>query len=432
LPKKVLIITYYWPPAGGSGVQRWLKFSKYLRGFGWEPIIYTVKNPEISATDHSLEKDVPENLTILRKKAFEPYQLFKILTRRRENLGVGFTSQENNKHSIISKISIWIRGNFFIPDARMLWIKPSVKYLSKYLTTNAVGAIVSTGPPHSTHLIGYKLSVKHRIPWIADFRDPWTNIDFFEDLMLQRSSRNKHLQLEKKVVESASAVVVVTPEMKKDFRNYSPKHIKVITNGYDADDFPSKAVETDKKFTITHVGSIPPSRNNIKLWRALGEMVKNNADFAKMLSIQLIGNIDASVLLSIAESKLTPLCQRFGYLSHQQSIDLMRRSQVLVLLINNSPNAKGILTGKLFEYLASRRPILAIGPKGGDVDMILKETCAGIFAEGENYQEILNALHQLWADYQNSFQNYSPKNIDIYSRQYLTYRLAELLKEVTC
>nr|HPI71390.1 glycosyltransferase [Tenuifilaceae bacterium] len=253
--QKVLIVTYYWPPSGGSGVQRWLKFIKYLRKFGIEPVVYTPKNPDISLFDTSLHKDIPDNLTVLQRRIFEPYALFRLFARRKTNFGVGFTSIEGHTPNRFTRLSIWIRGNCFIPDPRVLWIKPSIRFLKKYICKNGIEAIVTTGPPHSMHLIGMALKKKLNIAWVADFRDPWTNIDFIDNLKLNSRSLAKHLHLEKQVVESADCVVVVSPQMKKDFEGYNPKQVEVITNGFDADDFPKNVQKRDEQFTITHVGT---------------------------------------------------------------------------------------------------------------------------------------------------------------------------------
>ena len=216
--KKALVITYYWPPSGGAGVQRWLKFVKYLRSFGWEPVIYTPENPEFPETDHSLDKDVPGQLKVLKQPIWEPYDTYKkILGRRKdEKINAAFLS-EKKKNSALENLSVWIRGNFFIPDARKFWIKPSIRFLLHYLQKDPVDVIISTGPPHSMHLIAMKVSGKLGLPWLADFRDPWTNIDFYKDLKLTSWADAIHRRLEKQVLGKADAVTVISPGMAADF-----------------------------------------------------------------------------------------------------------------------------------------------------------------------------------------------------------------------
>jgi len=429
--QKVLIVTYYWPPSGGSGVQRWLKFIKYLRKFDIEPVVYTPKNPDISLFDTSLQKDIPNNLTVLQRRIFEPYALFRLFARRKTNFGVGFTSFEGHPPNRFTRLSIWIRGNCFIPDPRVLWVKPSIRFLKEYICKNGIVAIVTTGPPHSMHLIGMALKKKLNIAWVADFRDPWTNIDFIDNLKLNSRSLAKHLHLEKQVVESADCVVVVSPQMKKDFEGYKPKQVEVITNGFDADDFPKNVQKLDEQFTITHVGTIPPNRNCPVLWNVLSEMAKADEEFSAKLSIQLVGNVDSSVINSIKSEGLINHCKFLGYVTHEEGIRLMQRSQILLLLVNNSPNASGILTGKVFEYLAAKRPILAIAPSGGDLDNLLTATGSGMVASFANSQAIKDSVQLLWYQYKLSLTDQTTGNIDEYSREHLTKRLAQLISNLT-
>jgi len=428
--QKVLIITYYWPPSGGSGVQRWLKFTKYLREFGWEPIIYTPQNPEVAVSDDSLQKDIPKNLTVIHRKVLEPYRFFRFINRRKTNMGVGFTSSENSPLSLISRFSIWVRGNLFIPDPRILWVKPSIRFLTKYIQANPVDAIVTTGPPHSMHLIGLGLKNRLKIRWVADFRDPWTKIDFINCLKLNPRSLRKHIQLEKKVVESADMVVVVSPQMKKDFENYQYKHVEIVTNGFDEDDFPENTQGCDSLFTITHVGSIPPNRNCPTLWRVLKSMVDSDQEFASKLSIQLLGSVDSSVIADIESNGLEKYCKLFGYKVYSEGIRIMQRSQILLLLVNNSPNASGILTGKVFEYLAAQRPIMAIAPIGGDLDNLLSNTGSGLVASYENQEAIKENLKWFWYQYKLSLPYNPPKEINEYSRKNLTKKMTSLLNNL--
>ncbi|NHB67653.1 glycosyltransferase family 4 protein [Perlabentimonas gracilis] len=431
MPKRLLILTYYWPPSGGSGVQRWLKFAKYLREFGWEPVIYTPQNPEVAMVDETLNTDIPQGVEVLKRNIFEPYMVFRLFTRQKGKMGVGFTSYEGSAKGVVGRLALWVRANLFIPDARMFWVKPSVRFLTKYLIQHPVDAVVSTGPPHSMHLIARGLKQKLGIKWMADFRDPWTNIDYFIDLPLAARALKKHRRLEHDVLVSADEVVVVGSQMQNEFEQTSSRKVHIITNGYDETDFPTQLASPDAQFTITHVGTIPPNRNSELLWQALSHLVNSNNDIAKQLKIQLLGNVDKLVIDQISQYNLTPYCQQLGYLSHAQSVQLMQRSQILLLLVNNSPNAKGILTGKVFEYLAARRPILAIGPLDGDVDNLLKETKAGVTANFSNYDDILNNLTWLWDDYVQGFPSLQNIDATAYSRRNLTGRLVEILDNLS-
>ncbi len=255
MAQRVLILTYYWPPGGGAGVQRWLKFVKYLPHFGWEPVVYAPENPEYMAIDPSLEKDIPAETEIIKTRVWEPYEVYKkfVGMKQGEKINAAFVSETKKpKHS--EGLAVWIRGNFFIPDARKFWIKPSVKFLSHYLKTKPVDVIVSTGPPHSMHLIAMGLRKKFDIPWVADFRDPWTRISYYSELKLSAKADKKHKILEKLVLEKADEVMVVSEGMKIDFTEIHKRDYEVIHNGFDTEDIPSTQIKPDRKFSISHIG----------------------------------------------------------------------------------------------------------------------------------------------------------------------------------
>jgi glycosyltransferase involved in cell wall biosynthesis len=432
MPKKVLIITYYWFPSGGAGVQRWLKFTKYLREYGWEPIIYTPENPEFPSIDNSFEKDLPANLTVLKTPIWEPYNVYRTLTNKKKNepINAAFIS-ENKKPGWKETLSIWIRGNFLIPDPRRFWIKPSVNFLTDYLQKNPVDAIITTGPPHSMHLIGLGLKKNFPvIPWLADFRDPWTNIDFYKELNLSWPANKIHHWLEKKVVRNADCMTTVSEGWKKDFEKMRPKRIQVITNGYDHSDVQQTNVQPDKKFSISHIGTLNAARNPDTVWKVLGQICRENAEFKADLQIQLIGKVDFSVLESINKFNLQENLHKIDYLPHSQAIEKQQSSQLLLLLINQSPNANGILTGKFYEYLASKRPILAIGPTDGDAAGVLKVTGAGIMAGFSDENATYAAIMEFYKQYKTDTLNVKTESVERFSRRSLTGELATLLNSL--
>lgn len=435
--KKVLIITYYWPPGGGAGVQRWLKFTKYMREFGYEPVIYTAENPEYPSIDESLSVDVPDNLTVLKTRVWEPYQLYKWFTSQKKGhrINAGFLNKDKKK-GMGERISVWIRGNLFIPDARKCWIKPSVRYLTRYLKDHPVSLLVSTGPPHSMHMIACRVAKKMKLPWVADFRDPWTKIDYYQDLMLGPRADRKHHRLEKKVLRSADALSVVSFDMKRQFEEMGSRNIRVIPNGFDPDDFETPEDEEqsggspDRKFSLTHIGTIVPSRNPHSLWRVLSELLADNEDLANDLVVRLVGAADYAVNRSLEEANLGKWVQIVDYIPHQEAVGLLKESQVLLLLINDTPNAKGILTGKFFEYMNAGRPILAIGPKDGEADQILKETGTGQLIEFKDRNKLRNLILDYYHKYQQGQLDIQTQNIHRYSRKSLTGRMTELFTEL--
>lgn len=426
--KKVLIITYYWIPSGGAGVQRWVKFAKYLRQYGWEPIIYTPKNPEYPSIDHSFEKDIPTDITVLKTPIWEPYNVYRNLTgKKNQAINAGFIS-ENKKQGWKDKLSIWIRGNFLIPDPRRFWIKPSIRFLSDYLNENPVDAIITTGPPHSMHLIGMGLKKSFPLlPWVADFRDPWTNIDFYKDLNLTWLADKIHHKLEREVIQNADTVLVVSRGMEEEFAPMKPRKLQVITNGYDESDVQVGTLALDAKFSISHIGTLNAARNPRTVWKVLSEICAENNDFKKDLQIQLVGKVDYSVLQDIQSYGLQEQLLKIDYLSHSEAIAKQNTSQVLMLLINQSGNAKGILTGKFFEYLAAKRPILAVGPTDGDAAVVLNETSAGIMVDFADEQETKKAIQNYYSRYKNGTLSVQSESVERFSRRSLTSELAGLL-----
>ena len=422
--KKVLIITYYWPPAGGSGVQRWLKFSKYLRDFEIEPVIYTIDNPSYPILDKSSESEIPKDLEILKQAIFEPNSMLSFFGRNNKKESAGFL---NPNPTFLGKIVQYIRANYFIPDARKFWIQPSVNFLSNYLENNHIDAIITTGPPHSMHLIGLELKKKLGIKWISDFRDPWTEIDYFQQLPLTKKATKKHQDLEQEVLINSDMVVVVGETMKDKFLKHTNR-IEVLTNGFDTIET-SLTQELDEKFSITHVGLMNSDRNPTILWKVLNEISNTNPNFKNDLRIKLIGKLDDAVIQDLKVFDHNTI-ETIPYLDHKDVGKYQASSQILLLSINEVPSAKGIITGKIFEYLQAKRPILAIGPEDGDAAMILKNTNAGTIVGFKNKTALKATILNLYKDYKEGVLFVKSVNIEQYHRKNITSQLAEVIKKV--
>lgn len=425
--KKILIITYYWPPAGGPGVQRWLKFAKYLPDFGWKPIIYTPENPSYPLIDETLMKEVPENIEMVKTRIWEPYQLAEKLNKSNKKFKAGQFDVGKNQ-SWKSKLSIWIRGNFFIPDARVFWVKPSIQFLEKYLKENKIDTIVTSGPPHSLHLIG--LGLKERLPhlkWIADFRDPWTEISYYKHLKLTKSSDRKHRKLESAVFKNADITLATSYTDAENFRKAGANAF-CITNGFDESDSGEKVKEQkNQAFTLSYIGVLEQLRNPENLWKSLHELIHENHDFAANFKLKLVGRIDDKILQSIENSNLKDHILNLGYLSHGKAVEEMQNSEML--LITNFPNesSKGIIPGKIFEYLASGKQILSFGPDQADVAKILEETQAGKhfnYHDTESVKAFILEKFDLWKS-GNLLEN--TQHIEQFSRKNLTRQLTEIL-----
>ncbi len=433
--KKVLIITYYWPPSGGGGVQRWVKFVKHLRSFGWEPVVFTPENPERPSYDESLAKDIPENIEVIKNKIWEPYSFYKKFTGRKQSdkIQTAFLNENKTSSGKLEKLSTWIRGNLFIPDARRFWIKPSEKILSDYIKKNNIKLIVTTGPPHSAHMIGLNLKKRMNIKWVADFRDPWTNIDYYHDLMLTRCADKKHHKLEKEVLTNADKITVISPGMQREFNQIVKRDYHVIPNGFDIDDYvdnhPKKS--NNSKFSLAHIGSLTKTRNPVNLWKAISELINENTQFAEDVEIHNIGKLDATVNESITSFGLNTNLLQTGYLQHNEVVGEQQNASVLLLLINDTPNSKLILTGKLFEYMISGTPIICIGPKDGDAARVIAETKTGKTFDFNETKAIKSHLTELYNNFEQGTLSISRGNVMKYERKNLTARMAEVFNSIS-
>lgn len=419
---KVLIVTYYWPPAGGPGVQRWLYFASYLRDFGIQPVIYTPENPHYPILDPDLESQVPSGIRVIRTKIWEPYRLAGFLSRKgTQRISSGILDRE--KPSRLERLMRWIRGNLFIPDARKFWVKPSVKFLGSLLLEEGITTVITTGPPHSMHLIGLALKRSTGIRWVADFRDPWTSIGYHEALYPGRRARKKHLELEKKVLLGADAIVTTSGQTREEFLKITDRPIHVITNGYSG--ARNQQGQPEGSFRLAHIGSLLSGRNPLALWKALRNLVRENGDFRKDLQIELTGLVSEEVLRSIREHDLEPFLKQAPYVPHAEALEKQRKAQVLLLLEIDSDKTKGIIPGKLFEYMAASRPVLAIGPEGWEAGELLGVCgCGAAFGYGE--QEAIEAkLLEWYHAYREGTLTVQGAQVSRFHRRALTERLVK-------
>tara|TARA_B100000809_G_scaffold187565_1_gene185867 strand:- start:29732 stop:30991 length:1260 start_codon:yes stop_codon:yes gene_type:complete len=418
---KVLIITYYWPPAGGSGVQRWLKFVKYLQNYDIEPIVYTVDNASYPKEDVSLINEVPKNIKVLKQPIWEPTDLFFWKKKKEQKSDVS--------NSVNNAFLSFVRGNFFIPDPKVFWVNSSVKYLQAYLKSNKIDVIISTGPPHSMHLIAKKLCQKNNLKWIADFRDPWTDLYYNKEFKQLSFAKNKNIKLETTVLKNADCVLTVSNSLKKEFAKQA-KRVEAITNGFDDEVLTNNRINLDSKFSISYIGLLPIQSNPKLLFTVLNELSIENPDFKKDLKINFIGDISDVIKVDIETNNLLENTEFIGYVSHQKAIEHQKKAQVLLLLIPNVEKSEGILTGKLFEYLTAKRPILAIGPENGDLSEILKSTNAGVVVGFNNKEKLTVEIRKLYQQYKKGSLKVNSLNIEQFHRKELTRNLSEIIKSI--
>ncbi|MGE0590199.1 MAG: glycosyltransferase family 4 protein [Cyclobacteriaceae bacterium] len=427
--KKVLIVTYYWPPSGGSGVQRWLKFVKYLHREGWEPYVCTPENPFFTIKDSSLEKDIPESVEVFKLPIWEPYHLFFWLQRLTGNKNIQQTDfVSTGKKSFSQKASSWIRGNLFIPDARIFWVKPTVRFLTDIIQTNDIHRIITTGPPHSIHLIGLRL--KRKFPnttWIADFRDPWSEWDLLDTLSLSSWAKSSHQKLENEVLTAADRVVTIAPYHVARLEALGNRRVDLITNGFDEEDFlPTQSVR-NMKFTIRHIGVVDELRDPRPFIEALKIAVTQNPDLEKNVIVEFIGNVNSRFQKLIKDdSGLSQIVSFTPNIPHSNLLAVYSQTDLMLLVLAHTTIASGNLPGKFFEYLASGKPILGIGPSEGDAAEILRQTNAGIILERTDIQQIANAITEYYERWSNG-EVTNPSGVNKYTRRALTDQLIKLL-----
>jgi glycosyltransferase involved in cell wall biosynthesis len=423
----ILIITYYWPPSGGAGVQRWLKFSKYLPEFGCTPIILTVdeKQASYAQLDHSLVQEISPDLQVYKTRTFEPYSLYRKLSNKKEIPYGGFSNQK--KITSFEKLSRWIRGNLFIPDPRKGWNKYALKKALELIKSEKIDVVITSGPPHSTHLIGKKIKEQTGIRWIADFRDPWTDIYYYKELYHSGIATWFDKIIEKKVLSSADKIITVSDEVGKLLLKKIPKEsekIIVIPNGYDESDFKNASPLQNEFFTITYTGTISMSYRIESFVEAINQLpneVKNS------IKIRFVGNVPDEILRMFKLKNIDSMVEVLGYIPHDQAINQMLSASLLLMAIPDSPDNKGIVTGKFFEYLAARRPILAIGPQGGDVDILIQKCHAGKLFGYDNIEEMNLFILDIYGKVQKGTFLSSTTGAEMFTRRNLT---AELFKNL--
>lgn len=429
---KVLIIAYYWPPSGGSGVQRWLKFVKYLPEFGWKPYVFTPENPSYAIRDESLLKDVPLEAEIIRYPIWEPYDAFlklsSVFDGRKKAASAGTAMVPTKRKTLFQRVSTWIRANLLVPDPRVFWVKPSAIFLQDFIRKEEIRHIITTGPPHSLHLIGYALKTKFPdITWFADFRDPWSEWGFLDSLGVGARARVAHRRAEQKVLRKCDRVLTITPFYQRQFAALSGRDVTLLTNGFDEDDFRSLRISRPLKFTIRHVGTVNEKCDPRPFIHALNTLINHDEAFRNDVRLDFVGDVHPQFREFVESLPAVRAVTTFTPpVPHRELIDLYGMSSVLLLVLTGYKDAEGYMPGKLFEYIATGLPILGIGPEAGDAAALLSESGSGEMIDDSATGRITSALqlaHHVWQQGQTGLQ----RSVTRYSRRRITMQLSELL-----
>ena len=412
--KKVLVITYYWPPSGGAGVQRWVKFIKYFKNQNIDPYIISV-DPDFASypvIDKSLINDIPENTNVYLTKTNEPYSIYKKINNNQTPYA-GFANE--GRPNFLQKIARFVRGNFFIPDSRKGWNDFAYKKAVKVLEKENIDTVITTSPPHSTQLVGLKLKETLNIKWIADLRDPWTDIYYYKSMLHTKWAKRKDLNYEKGVIEKSDKIVVVSDSIKQLLINKSnliqESKIHVIPNGFDEEDFSVSSTNKNNKFLLSYVGTITKDYPLDSIKKSITNL---------NINLEFTGKADHPT-----KHLLNEIAGFNNHVKHKESINLLLASDMLLLVIPKIANNKGILTGKLFEYLGARKPILCIGPTDGDAAKIIQECKAGKTFDYSDENGIYEFIETCMSN-EYIFEN---KNYLNYSRRNLTKTLSKILND---
>ncbi len=438
--KSFLLIAYYWPPASGPGVQRWLKLCKYMEEYSWTPIVLTVKNGSYPASDEQLLEEVSNHWPVYTSRTIEPISLFqRLIGRSGAPTSVGMDtagSEQSWLQRKITALGLYIRANIFVPDARMGWKRYALPKALEIIEKHQVQAIITTGPPQSVHLIALDLYKKVSIPWLADFRDPWTSAYYNANLNRSASAQRRDLALETAVLSAASAVTCVSPAMKVEFADRN-ENVHVVYNGYDPSDFTSsEPVEVSANFVVAYVGTIKNLEIQPSLWRAISKLRDEHPEFKRDFRLEFTGNVSAAVKESIREHSIAECTYYHGFADHKTAIARMHAAAALLFIIADLPGSDKIVTGKIFEYLASGTPILGIGPANGGADMILQDVGSQSlmpYEAQEIYQSRLMELYTRWKDKpaEETTPHTIPEKIKQYSRRAQAAEMAQILEQIS-
>jgi len=428
--KKVLIITYYWPPAGGPGVQRVLKYAKYLPQFGWQPVILTVRNGEFFTLDKTLENDVPDSLPVFKTNSIEPNIWYKKF--------VGLSAEQHIPDSVLAeentswkkRLAAWVRLNLFIPDAKIGWKPFAVKTGKKIIREMKPQVIFSSSPPPTVHLIARTLSAWSGIPWLADFRDPWTKIHYYGASRKSGLAGRVDRRLEQKVLQTAHTLTAVSPGF---FDAAENERIHILPNGFDRDDL--KGISPDASgntFVIRYMGSLSAQRY-VETFFTVMKDICAAADSKREIRIEFIGVVNEDIKQKINEQNIDCPVDFRAYLSHKEVLETISRADLLLLFINRTDMAKQILSGKVFEYLMVQKPVLAFGPPDGASDKLLQETGAGKLFDYDDYDGARRFIEERFAEWKSGkeFAGFKTDEINKYDRRTATQKLSELFTELT-
>ncbi len=431
--KKLLVITYYFPPSGGAGVQRVLKFVKYLREFDIEPVVLTVQDGDFPTRDESLMSDVPATTKVYRTKIFEPYALYRKLTGKPPDAPVDVNNipKPGEKRTLSEHAAEFVRSNFFIPDARIGWLPVARAQALKIIAEEKIDCLYSSSPPYTTALIAKSLAKKTRLPWIAGFRDPWTG--FLSTPVRYGLAKKIDTYLERSVYEQCDKMEVAWKGIGKDFQKKYPdidaSKIIHIENGFDDADIPLLTFPRNDRFTITYTGSMYGKRSPKPFLDAVKSLIAQGKVDPRKIKLKFIGRFGANLLPLFEDEGLYGTVEVKSYMPHAESVKELLKSDALLLVVDDAEGSEEIVPGKVYEYIGTSRPIITLALEGA-IASLIRETNAGIVASFRNLSEIESAVLHYYQTFWNSEKLWqgNADAIKKYTRREAANKLAEVVK----
>lgn len=427
--KKILFVVYNFPPAAGAATQRVLKFLKYLNLFGHKTYVLTVDNVDYPDLDFTLMEKVPSETKVIRTKYWTPFGIYRKITGRKSNEKIPVAFIKDNHKSLAERVSVFLRLNVFLPDAKIGWLPYAVEAGKKLINDEKIDLVISSGPPHTTHLIAKSLKRKTNVKWIADFRDPWTDIDYYSGMKRTKLAEWIDAKLERSVLKSADFVIAASEGYLNIIKSKGVENnYEVITNGFDPDDFKNIELKQLNKFTITYTGNMPSTRNPENLWNAIEELVNENQTFAQNFEFHFAGVMDDEIRPKIKQMKFYSHFVDHGYLSHDKVLDLTFNSHLLIMIVNRVATSKEILPGKMFEYIASGNFIMVIGPENGVSAKLVQYVNQGEAIDYGNKHRMKQLIFELFEKWRhNKLQKFDSPSKNEFTREMITRKLEQII-----
>ena len=412
---KILIITYYWPPSGGSGVQRWLNFSNNLVDMGYDVTVLTAEFPNYPLIDQSLNNYINPLIKILKVPVFEPAKFFKSKKNNSDNI-------EGN--GMINYLKLFIRANLFFPDSRMFWINDVVNIASSFINNNNINYVITTSPPFSLNIIGYKLKLRNNIKWISDYRDPWSDFFQFKNMPMFKYVKKKHIKWEEKCLMLADSVIVTSPSLKNIYSKIND-NTYLITNGFKDIE---ETIESEN-FEIIYSGVMKSLQNPKLLWKVLYEISKSNLSFKKDFKLNLIGSFDKSIHQNKYLKKLKEKVVFINYMSKDVLDKKLSLGKVFVLCDVNQKGGGNLIPGKFYHYLSYKIPIIAFSSLNSDTYNIINETKSGNVFDFSNEIDLKNHILELYSNFKNGNCSLNINDIEKYKYSNLSSELQSVIKK---